>query len=151
MQYNPARAWVETCSLLWLGAALELLSSLGLDRMSHPNPLILWGPIDAPTVLLIHGDFFRQLVMRNALTKKKTDRRTSVEPKLIEVVWGQPSAARMNSSTLIDTILYGTNHVCPDAVFTLDRAVSRSFRTRFQGLILRCHHTSRTVSSIVIT
>ena len=30
--------------------------------------------------------FFRQLVMRNALTKKKTDRRTSVEPKLIEVV-----------------------------------------------------------------
>jgi hypothetical protein len=34
------------------------LSSLGLDRMSHPNPLILWGPIDAPTVLLIHGDFF---------------------------------------------------------------------------------------------
>jgi hypothetical protein len=24
--------------------------------------------------------------MRNALTKKKTDRRTSVEPKLIEVV-----------------------------------------------------------------
>ena len=98
--------------------------------------------------------FFQQMVMCNALTKKKTDRRTMKNfsrNKTDWSGWGQSNAARMNSSTLIDTILYSTNHVCSDDVFTLDRAVSRSFRTRSQGLILRCHHTSRTVSSIVIT